>query len=123
MKINENTKVTLTVGQLKKLVRESYEHFDPKADYCENCNDYFSGEFNNGVNTLWSWLYQFNPSWSRNKDDWTSLHERFNNLDLSDEDNDELEAELDNDLNDYCEYCALDLLNNLTEKYEQLHKQ
>ena len=28
MKINENAKVTLTLGQLKKLVKESYEHED-----------------------------------------------------------------------------------------------
>ena len=39
-KINENTKVTLTVGQLKKLVKESGGEFDPST--CKT--QYFEGD-------------------------------------------------------------------------------
>lgn len=59
MKLNENTKVTLTIGQLKRLIKEGFYGWDPpETDYNNLANEIFkfASKLNNTQDSLFDLL-------------------------------------------------------------------
>lgn len=127
-KINENQKVTLTIGQLKRLVRESKEwksrwsaidghpdggEFEEYFDgTCDRCLGSFDSE--DRLHTLYGWFTN-HDSIGREKEAWNRVESMVAKMD--DDANEEFMSELDDDNYDYCEDCAIDILEELAEKY------
>ncbi len=128
-KISENQKVTLTLGQLKRLVKETKEwksRWDaidghPNGGemneefygYCDSCDERVDDPSRLG--SLWGWLTNHYKIRTLPDDDWNRVDSIVGKMD--DDTYDEFESEIDNDDDDYCEYCAIDKLEELAKQY------
>ena len=128
-RINENQKVTLTFGQLKKLVKESQEwvgkwnaidghpdggEMDAEFEgYCDCCGEYVDDP--SRLNTLYGWFIN-DESCRTDNDEWNN---RIDSIaaKMDDDMYEEFVSEFDCDCDDYCEYCAIDKLEELAKKY------
>ena len=129
MKINENQKVTLTIGQLKRFVSETQEWVDKwnaidghpdggEMDgefygYCDSCGEHVDDP--SYLNTLWGWFTNHDKVRTLPADDWNCVDSMA--AKMNDDTYEEFTSEFDCDCDDYCEYCAIDKLEELAKKY------
>lgn len=122
--INENQKVTLTLRQLKRLVREGAEWksrwyaIDGHPDggeaedyfdgYCDACYEPFDNE--NDLSTLYGWYTYHKPS-----DEWNNVDSMTSKMD--EDTYEEFLSDLEKDDDDYCKDCAIDILEEIAKKH------